>query len=194
MVVLSNTESVFGGAGTDKYVVSANSTGAAISGGAGVNTLVIAGGGTVTLGDSISNMQAVRLKQPAVLSLNGMQFVRAIGTSGADTLIAGGADQTLSGGGGGDVLIGSAAGSDTFLDRSANLDGATIQGLVASDLIDITDLSFARATLTSVAGPTGMTLNFADGRHAGAITLDVAPTTNFVMASDGQNGTLIYLA
>lgn len=190
---LSNTESVFGGSGTDKYILSASTAGATIAGGSGSNTLLIAGGGTIALGDNISNMQTVRMRLPSVLTLNSMEFVHAIGSNGADTLIAGGANQTLTGSGGGDVLVGSAAGYDTFLDRAINLNAATIQGLVTTDLIDITDLAFARASLTPTPGPTGTTLNFTDGQHAGAIALDVSPTSNFAMASDGHSGTFIYL-
>ena len=195
VVVRSATETVIGGSGADTYLITASTAGATITGGAGSNTLRIAGGGSVALGDSITGMQTVRLIQPTDLSLNSMQFVRAIGRGGADTLTAGGVNQTLTGGGGGDVLIGSPLGSDTFLDRSANLDGATIDGLVASDLIDITDLKFATANLTQTAnGGGGTILSFTDGVHSAAIVLDVAPTSTFTLASDGLKGTLIQLA
>jgi|GEM_PF-5878133 len=194
VVLRSNSETVIGGSGTDTYMIGAGTAGATITGGSGSNTLQVTGGGSVTLGNGISGIQTVRLMQPAMLSLNGMQFVQAIGGSGADTLVAGGINQTLTGGGGGDVLIGSSAGGDVVLDRSANLNGATIDGLVASDLIDITDLNFAKASLTKTGAPGGMTLGFSDGHHAGTIALDIAPTSTFVLASDGHTGTMIHLA
>ena len=80
-----------------------------------------------------------------------MAFITADGSTGKDTIQAGGIDQTLTGGGGADTLIGYSGGFDTFKDTAAHLNGVTISDFVSSDQIDITNLAFAGATLTATA-------------------------------------------
>ena len=56
----------------------------------------------------------------------------------------------LTGGAGANTLTGSSAGSDIFRDTAANLNGDTIVNLLASDVIDITDLAPATTMISKV--------------------------------------------
>ena len=86
-----------------------------------------------------------------MLTLNGMQFITADGSTGADTIKAGAINQTLTGGAGADTLIGFSGGFDTFKDTAANLNGDTIQGFVTSDTIDFTNLAYAATDKVTTA-------------------------------------------
>jgi hypothetical protein len=191
----SATELVNGGSGSNTFNVTAATIKATINGGSsGGNALVVSGGGKAVMDSSItgiSTVQVVGTTLPTTLVLNGLSGLTAMGSSGADTIMAGGASQTITGNGGADILIGSAAGIDTFLDTSANLNGATINNLLASDAIDVTDLSFASAVVHATAGTKTTALNFTDGAHIGTITLGGSLTAGFTLSSDGHTGTLI---
>ena len=60
-----------------------------------------------------------------------MQFVTAQGSSGADTIIAGAANQVLTGNGGDDTLAGYAGEGDIFRDTAADLNGSIICNFAA---------------------------------------------------------------
>ena len=98
-------------------------------------------------------------------------FITAIGSAGADTIKAGATNQTLTGGAGADTLIGFSGGCDIFKDTAANLNGDTIQGFVASDTIDLTNLAFAGATVTTVASGANTKVTVASGATKSTFTL-----------------------
>ena len=102
-------------------------------------------------------------------------------TPGRDTVHLGGANQTLTGGGPGELtMVGSTAGGDTFKDTAAALNGDMITNFSAlGDLIDITNInpnSVQSPSFTQTGG-SGV-LSVTDGSHAAAITL----TGTFIQA------------
>jgi hypothetical protein len=114
----------------------------------------------------------------------------------ADVLTAGGAHQTLTGGGAGKVeFVGAAAGDDTFKDTAALFNHDTIAGFGDNgDVIDLSDVSFAGlkplgyTQNTSASG----TLTVSDGAHTAAITLLGQFMANaFHSEPDGGLGTAI---
>jgi hypothetical protein len=110
------------------------------------------------------------------------------GTAGADFLSATANGQTIAGSGGGGILNGATYTGLDFKDLTAGLNGSTIENFAASDVIDFTDLTFAKATETYSAG----VLKVSDGTHAASLGLSfgVTPASgSFHIASDGSTGT-----
>ena len=144
------TQSVIAGGPNETIKATAANAGASISGLGANSTLQITTGGTIAL-NATTDVSTVKLSAASNLTLNGMQFITATGSAGADTIKAGAMNQTLSGGAGADTLVGFSGGSDTFRDTAANLNNDMIQNFVVSDTIDLTNLTFAGATVTAVA-------------------------------------------
>jgi Ca2+-binding RTX toxin-like protein len=144
------TQSVTGGGPNETIKATAANAGDAISG-LGLNsTLNITTAGTIVL-TAATNVNTVKLSAASNLTLSGMQFI-AVGSSGADTIQAGGTGQTLTGNGGADTLIGFSLGSDIFSDTAAHLNGVTIKNFVSSDTIDFTNVTYATSDkVTAVA-------------------------------------------
>ena len=69
----------------------------------------------------------VKLDQASTLTLGTGAGETAIGSSGADTLIAGAVGQTLTGGGGADTLVGYGQGGTSFKDTAADLSGDLLE-------------------------------------------------------------------
>jgi Ca2+-binding RTX toxin-like protein len=194
-------ESLNGGSGNDTIIVNGATIGATIDGGSGRSTLNATGGGMMAMGSNISNIANVLLS-PAATAYNftanavGGLTIDDTSTATADTLTAGGANQTLTGGGAGKMtFVGSSAGGDTFKDIAALFNGDTIEGFANNrDVIDLTDVNFA--TLQPLAyvqndGSSG-TLTVSDGAHTAAITLfGQFVASQFRPASDGGAGTII---
>ena len=159
----------------------------------GSTTLEITTAGTVTLNAADTNL-TVKLDAASRLTLDKLSFVNAIGSSGADTIIAGATNQTLTGNGGIDVLTGYTGGQDTFLDSSANLNGITLGNWTANDVIDLTDMN---ATSLKALKYAAGKLTVTDGTHTAAIAIHgLAGTTltlsNFsTLGTDGHGGSLI---
>jgi hypothetical protein len=111
--------------------------------------------------------------------------------TGADTVTAGGTGQTLTGGGAGkETFIGFTGGSTTFQDKTASINGDTIQKFFATNSkIDITDMNFSTLhTPTYVNGK----LTVTDGTHTAVITLTgTEPAGSFTTQQDSGTGTLI---
>ena len=93
------TQSVIAGGANETIKATAANAGASISGLGANSTLDITNGGTIAL-NATTDVTTVKLSAASNLTLNGMQFITAIGSSGADTIQAGGIDQTLTGGAG----------------------------------------------------------------------------------------------
>ena len=200
VTVGSTAETVNLGSGNDTIMVSSTTIGATIGDGTGQNTLDITGG-TMAMGSSISDIANVLLSPAAggysftANALSGLT-VDDTGTATADTLIAGGGNQTLTGGGAGkETFTGSAAGGDTFKDSAALFNGDSVIGFGNNgDTIDLTNVNFA--TLQPLAytqnNTNSGTLTVSDGTHMAAITLfGQFIASEFHPASDGGTGTTI---
>ncbi len=129
---------------------------------------------------------------PAVPSL-------ILGTTAFDMLTATANNQTLTGLGGGDMLSAGAFTGIDFKDTSINLNGVTIQSIGTTGIIDLTDMSLAKATVTFVpaASPvynpsTSPTLTIADGTHTATVAFAAfgpLPIGYFSTSTDGATGT-----
>ena len=182
-------ETVHAGTGTALVKSVAANAGAGVIGRSGSSTtLEVTNAGTVTLGAQDAYL-TVKLDAASTLHLNGMAFVTAIGSTGADTLIAGAANQTLSGGGGRDTLTGFSGGGDIFMDTTKAVIGDTVGNWTTGDVLDITDLSPATAKITGFAAGK---LSVTDGTHKATIafTGTLAAHNFTVIGTDGQGGTL----
>ncbi len=175
------------GAGTTLVQATAANAGAAIVPGTGSTTLEVTSGGTINLNPLDTNM-TVRLDVPGILNLSGLGFITAIGSAGADTIVAGATNQTLTGGGGADRLVGYAGFGTTFSDTSSNLNGSTIENFGGNDAIDLKDLLPLGASLAFTAN----VLSVSAGGYTAAITLPgVFAATNFHLGTDLHGGTLV---
>jgi Ca2+-binding RTX toxin-like protein len=180
-------EIINGGAGKDTIDVTGATIGATITGGAGATVVDVSGGGTAVMGANITNIQTVKLEQAAHFTANGLSGLTIIGSSGADTITAGGARQTLTGDGGADTLIGYVGGGDTFSDTASHLGQAAIQGFVAGDVIDITNLRLSKTVATTVSWASGV-LTITQGATTDHIALTGSFTGAFAATSDGKTG------
>lgn len=191
-ITLENaTQSVIGGKGSDHVYVSAANAGALIELGVGDNVIEVTTAGTATLNAKDNNATVV-LDQSGVLTLSAGANMTAIGTSGADTLIAMARGQTLTGGGGADTLVGFKSGSDLFQDTTADLNGVTIKNFAAKgDKIDLTDLDAQTATVSWSQGATSGVLTVSDGINTAQVTLlgQFAAAGFSAPVSDGATGT-----
>ncbi len=206
VIVGSTLETVHGGSGNDTIMVNSATIGAVIDGGAGRSTLDVTGGGTMAMGSSITDIANVLLANVPASSLAaaynftanalGGLTVNDDSTTTADTLIAGGRNQTLTGGGAGELMfVGSAAGGDIFKDPAALFDGDAIGAFGNNgDVIDLTDIAFASLQPLGYVqnNSTFGTLTVSDGAHNAAITLfGQFVASQFHPASDGGAGTAI---
>jgi len=170
----SASEKVNLGSGNDFVFATASTIGATIGGGAGAgNSLVVTGGGTMTMGANIADISEALLLPGAKpydftanaisgltvddLSSGGLSFLgslaseaSALGTfpagTSSDTIQAGAGDQTLTGGSAGKLTMNAANYADVLLKDTARLfTGDTAENLVNGDMIDITGLGFSAA-------------------------------------------------
>lgn len=189
------SQGVFGSTGTLTVKATAANVGVAVYGvsGSTTTTLEITSGGTVTLNAGDKNL-TVKLDAATHLGLGTLGFITAIGAAaGGDTLIAGGANQTLESTGGNDTLVGSSKFGDTFLGSSAGLAGDTIKGFGGSDVIDISDMVSGSVKPYVFNTATGV-LTVTDGTHSVTLTMMGGSYTAGSFAapvSDGHWGTLI---
>jgi hypothetical protein len=185
-VTMGAGERFLGGAGNDTILVSAATIGDAINGGTGSAELYFIGGGVVTLGSNVTNIKTLDLARSTgsytatANSIAGL-VVQDGNTAYADTLTAGGADQTLTGGGAGKLTMVGAA-DTTFKDSAALLRGNTIQNLLAGDQIDVTGLGF----VASGAGATS--LGFSTSGSNTVVTVNSGATSFTVAGSVDQAG------
>jgi hypothetical protein len=196
-VVLGSTaETVEGtGGGTAVAQATAATAGALVQGGgAGSTTLQISGGGSAVLNNADTDL-TVQLLSAANLMLGGGSFITAVGSSGADTLTAGAANQVLTGGAGADTLVGSTSFATLFSDKSSGLNGDTIVNFGGASLVDLTDMSSSllqplKIKVTGSGAGAVSALTVTDGTHKA--TIDFAGTYalgNFNPMNDGHGGT-----
>ena len=189
-------ETVIGGSGNDTIIVTAATIGAHINGGTGSATLDVTGGGGITMGSSITNIANVVLGAAATPynftanALSGLTVTDS--SSGADTIQAGAANQTLTGGSAGKMtFIGSGAAHDVFTDTTALFRNDTISNFLAGDLIDITDLPNSPSLSIGFAPQTGL-LTVTSGSVSTVLHLPGPFTTaGFTHTSDGGHGVIL---
>jgi Ca2+-binding RTX toxin-like protein len=177
---------VNGGSGTDTFDVTAQTIGATINGGTGSSTLVATGGGTMTMGSNITNIDTVTLKSATNFTANGL-YLTITGSAGSDRIQAGNGTETITGGAGGDTLI-AGSGAVTFKDTSAHLTADTIINFAAGDTIDITNLAFGGKNSTVATWSNGV-LTVTRGTTIEKINLQGNFTGTFTATSDGAKGT-----
>ena len=184
------TQSVIAGGPNETVKATAANAGAAISGLGANSTLRITTGGTIAL-NATTDVTTVKLTSASILMLNGMQFITAIGSTGSDTIQAGAINQTLSGGGGTDTLIGFLGGDDTFSGTAAQLNGETIQNFTSTDVINFTNLTYAATdTVTAVASGANTNVTVTAGATKSAILLAGAySASNFHLSAGIVAGT-----
>jgi len=161
-------------------------------GGRAVGSLSLAGNFAADLfhlgldihGDAIISLQSVGSAPP--------QPAQITGTAGNDTLVATANNQILTGLGGSDVLSAAGFTGIDFKDSSADLNGGTITAFGTTDLIDLTDMNPASATVSYTPGSPAATLVVTDGSHSATISLALATALApgfFTTATDGAGGT-----
>jgi hypothetical protein len=170
-VTMGAGESALGGSGADVFLVTASTISDAINGGTGGAELYFSGGGVVALGSNITNIATLYLAKATsayTAMANGISglTVQDASTTTTDTLTAGGANQTLTGGGPGKVTMVGAL-DTTFKDSAAVFKGDTIQNLLAGDHIDVTGLGF------TVAGTAAGQMNLGFAANGSNTTVSV---------------------
>jgi hypothetical protein len=189
VTVGSASETIHGGGGVDTIKVNGTTIGATIDGGSGASVLTLTTAGPATMGANITNIHHVKLTMAAAFTANGLPGLTIVGSTGADTITAGGSGQTLTGGGGADTLIGWSGGGDTFADKTANLNGVTIEGFAAAgNAIDIPDMKATGAILSFSGG----VLTVTNGGSQAQITLTGSFTqSDFHLGQDAKKHVLI---
>ena len=104
-----------------------------------------------------------------------------------------GIDQTLTGGGGADTLIGFSGGDDIFKDTVAHLNGVTIGDFMPTDTIDFTNLAYAVTdTVTTAVSGANTKVTVASGATKAVFTMTGSwSSSGFHLASDGVAGTFL---
>ena len=201
VVVGSNLEVVNGGSGNDTIDVTASTIGATIDGGtSGQSLLVVSGGGTVNMGASITRVATVDL----ALASSAYKFT-ANGIAGlvvddlsthADTIAAGAAGQTLTGGASGqETFVGFGSGVTTYKDTAPVINGDTINNFNPADKIDLAGLAFGPSTTVSYT-PITANSGTLDVFVSSVLQAQVAlfgqlAAASFTAHDDGAGGTLI---
>jgi len=196
----SAAETVYGGAGNDTFKVTASTIGATIIGGTGADTLVVSGGGTEVMGANITHVETVNLASSGssyhfTANAIGGLVVNDLSVGNNDTLQAGAAGQTFTGGTGDETFIGFGSGRTTYGDTAHNFNGSTIKNFNAADAIDVSGLTFGAQTTVkySESGSTSGDLNILQN---GVLQTQIHLSgqisgSTFTAVSDGHGGTLI---
>jgi hypothetical protein len=195
-------ETVHGGGGADTIYVSAATIAANIDGGTGASALHITGGGTMTMGGSISHIGLAFLDASTaaydVTANAAAGLILTDSSSGNDIIRAGGDAQTLTGGAAGKLTMVGAT-HTTFADTAALFNGDSIANLLSGDLIDLKGLGFAAGTTTfsylpNTVHTAGTLAVFTAGVQRSAINLiGNYQAANFTMAADAAGtGTLLH--
>jgi hypothetical protein len=203
-VTMGAGETLNGGSGNDTILVTAATISDVINGGSGDSKLWFTGGGTVTVGGSVTNIASVYLASATTAwsftadTIAGL-VVQDASTSTSDSLAAGGANQTLTGGGAGKLTMTGA--TDTIFENTSTLlNGDTIKNFAMGDTIDLTDLGFASQGTGAGQTSLGFTENaqhtagtlavLVGGTQKAAITLTgTFVASNFSIGSNGVTGT-----
>ena len=145
--------------GHDTVMLTATTAGATVMGDANT-TLDVTGGGTAALnaGDTVG---MVKVDANTILWGSRMAFATTLdGSAGNDRLHALGAHQTLIGGAG-DALFGASANDTMFEGTAAQMKGDWIQFFAGSDVIDLTNVTYA----------SGMTPTYTPNAQGGDLTV-----------------------
>ncbi len=126
-VTLGVGEHVQGGSGNDTFIVTAATSTSSIKGGTGVNTLVVQGGGVVTMGGAVTGMGTVSLASPTTFQANTSANLQIAGSAaGGDVITLGAASQSVVSGGANELVKASAANA-----------GAVVSGVGAGSTLEI---------------------------------------------------------
>jgi hypothetical protein len=198
---IAATQEVFGSSGPLLVKATAADAGIAIAPGTGSATLEITNGGIARL-NAIDTKLTVNLDATATLILDGLGVITANGSkNGADTIVAGGKNQTLvsiggydtlvSSAAGNDILIGSSINGDTFIGTTSELSTDTIRNYSGSDTIDITDMPVTAYEWHQFDATTDK-LTIGNGTGTITLQLDGTHTNNdFTILNGGSNDTLV---
>ncbi|HUC09360.1 MAG TPA: hypothetical protein VL985_02915, partial [Stellaceae bacterium] len=164
------------------------------------------GGGTMAMGGNIQQIADALLvgsSTPYDFTANGLSglLVDDLGTATADTLIAGGSNQILTGGGAGKLTMDVANQTNALLkDSAAAFNGDTVKDLVNGDMIDVTGLSFSAVNTSlgfafnSGADTTTMSVSLSGTQKTAMTLLGQYMASDFTIAADtAGTGTLITL-
>ncbi|MFM9976605.1 MAG: beta strand repeat-containing protein [Sphingomonadaceae bacterium] len=195
-IVASGDDFLFGDAGNDTFLARGG-RGNDFDGGAGIDTILAASSGTLSLnsvagvefvnGGTFANVSVTGNLAGGSLDLTGVELINIqrifgtsfddsyIGTAGNDTILGNVGIDTLDGGAGNDTISGGTgldtltggAGIDIFKDTRANLTGDTITDFGGGDRIYFTNLNAATATI-AFDQATGLLAIDADGAGAQA--------------------------
>lgn len=182
------------GGGTYRVKVNARTAGALVWASTGADLIEVVGGGSVALNRGDHGVSTVMLDQATSIAV-GPGVGQIIGSTAADSITAGGANETLIGNGGLDTLVGYAGGGDTFKDTAAHLNGDVVKNFAAAgDRIDVTDLApsaIAPSFVEDNSNSFGV-LSLTDGTHTAKITLfGQFSAAGFHVASDGGSGEIV---
>jgi hypothetical protein len=177
-----------------KQVTSTSATLTLTNGAATVGTLELAG--NYSASSDAFHLDAAANGATAVISLQTIgiaatQPTLIEGTAASDLLSATANGQTITGLGGDDTLSGGSFTGIDFKDLTANLNGSAIQNFATSDLIDFTNMTESKASVTYAKG----VLTATDGTHAATLSLGFlsTPTTGgFAVTHDAGTGTEVY--
>ena len=152
-VTLGAGELVWGGSGSDTFIVTASTIKSTIYGGTGVNTLVVQGGGTVVMVTGITAMTSVSLDSPTTFTANTTANLEIAGSAaGGDVITLHAASQSVVSGGANERVKATAANA-----------GAAVSGVGANSTLEIT----TSGTVTENAATS-----------VGTVKLDAATTLN----------------
>jgi Ca2+-binding RTX toxin-like protein len=196
-VYVGSGETVYGGSGTDWFTITSATTGETIAGdSSGINDLYVQGGGTVAMGGSITNMNAVFLVNAGTsynFTANATPGLIIHASADSDTITVGDPSQSVFGSSGNLLVLATAANAGVAIrsGTGSNTLEITTGGMVAlnSGLRNITVELEAASTLTL---PTNTTVAI-DGIAGN----DVFVATNGVLhggesvTGGGSNNTLV---
>jgi len=150
-------------------------------GGSAASIVVSSGGDLNVAGTTTSNV---------TVSSGGTETVSSGGIA-SGTTIAGGIVEITSGGSTGGKVTFAANSGTLLLDHSTTFSG-TVAGMTAQDTLDLRDINFATASLTSSGTTASSTLSVTDGTHtAHILLLGNYMASTFTLSNDTFGGTSI---
>lgn len=202
----SAQETANGGGGNNTFYATSATIGATINGGNGTNILEVTGGGTMAMGANIKQVADVLLIAGTTAydftanSITGL-LMNDAGTSTTDKLIAGGTNQTITGGGAGKLTMDAANQSGAILKDSATIfNRDTLKDLVNGDAIDVTGLAYSSTNtalgfaFNSSSDTTTMSVLLSGVQKTAITLLGQYMASDFSVGTDSaKTGTLITL-
>ncbi len=189
----SANEVIAGGSGAASIYVSAATIGATIDGGTGTATLLVTGGGTLSMGSNLTRISQVSLRDAApgttqpnyFFTANALRGLVIAASSGNDTISVGDASQQVIAGAGNDTVLASAAtagalvtGNGTTILRIGGGGTATLNAATGG-----VNVVLGQATNLTLSAMSGVT---ATG-SAGADTITALASGQTLISQSGQD-------